>query len=149
MKSIQELLGDTKPKNVAKILKAFTKGGSEQYKDAFMAEVFNPTARDFQENKCIVTENFIGDYSLYAGLGGMIRVIPLNKVVNLYRTNVTLSGGKIEYNFDAFNLAVELDDNDRMFIAQMTKTVKSMDAYNDLIAYIRSRISSINGGATC
>lgn len=149
MKGIQEILGDTKPKSVAKIDKAFAKGGCEQYKDAFMSEVLKPSARDFQNNKCIVTDNFICYYGLYAGLGSMLRVIPLEKIVNLYRSNVTITDKGLEYSYDYFNLALELDNNERVFVAQTSKNAKTMDAYNDIIAFIRGRISVMGGGASC
>lgn len=144
MKPIKEILGDTKPKNEAKIKKAFEKGDCSQYMTQFMAEATKTTAIDFPKVKCLVTDNFFCCYSLFGGgLSNLLKVIPLDQIVNIYRSNIDINGN---FDYDDFHLDIELRDGGKLQVASVPRNAKTfMTIYEDVLACTRSRITVMEG----
>lgn len=144
MKPIKDILGDTKPKNVAKITKAFEKGDCIQYMEPFMAEATKPTAMDFPKVKCLVTDNFFCCYALFAaGLANLMTVVPLDQIVSLYRSNI---GNNREFDYDNFHLDIELRDGSRLHVASVPRNAKTfMTIYEEVLAYTRSKLTVMEG----
>lgn len=144
MKPIKEILGDTKPKNVAKITKAFEKGDCSQYMVPFMTEAVKPTAMDFPKVKCLVTDSFFCCYALFGGgFGNIMTVVPLNQIVNLYRSNLGNNG---EYDYDNFHLDVDLCDGRKLHVASVPRSAKTfMTIYEEVLACTRSRLTVMEG----
>ena len=144
MKPIKEILGDTKPKNVEKITKAFEQGDCSQYMAPFMAEATKTTAIDFPKVKCLVTDNYFCCYSLFGGgFSNLLRVVPLDQIVNLYRSNID-SEGKFDY--DNFHLDIELRDGRKLLVTSVPRSAKTfMTIYEELLACTRSRITVMEG----
>lgn len=138
MKSIRERLNDTKPKNAAKIVKAFENGGCSCYQVSFINEVNSSTAVDFPNLKCIVTDNYFGCYDkLGVAFSNAMVVIPLNQIANLYRTNIDADN---TYNYSFFHLAVELTNGSRKLMTDVSRNKKTfMGLYGDLIECVRNR----------
>lgn len=144
MKPIKEILGDTKPKNVAKITKAFEQGNCSQYMASFMAEAIKPTAMDFPKVKCLVTDNYFCCYSLFGGgLSNQLTVVALDQIVNIYRSNIGNNG---EYDYDNFHLTIELRNGNRLHVASVPRNAKTfMTIYEEVLACTRSRITVMEG----
>lgn len=144
MKPIKDILGDTKPKNIAKIEKAFVQGNCRQFMEVFMEEALKPTAMDFPKVKCLVTEHYFCCYSSFGGgLTNMMTVVPLDQIVNLYRSNIGNNG---EYDYDNFHITIELRNGNRRHVASVPRNAKTfMTIFEEVLAYTRSRITVMEG----
>lgn len=143
MKSLHERLTVTKPKQEAKLAKAFENGGCLQYQAAFLNEVYRPTAVDFPALQCVVTESFFSCYNMLgSGFSNLMVVIPLDQIVNFYRTNINSEN---KYDYDYFYLALELADGSKRITASMPRNAKTfMEIYSGLIACLRDRTRNRN-----
>lgn len=144
MKLVKEMLGDTKPKNVSKITKAFEQGACSQYMPSFMAEAVKSSAIDFPKVKCLVTDNFFCSYTyLGVAFSNSITVVPLDQIVNLYRSNINQNG---EYDYDWFYLALELCDGRKLYAAPFQRNAKTYATlYEDVVTCVRGRINVMEG----
>lgn len=140
MKSIKDTFSDTKPKTVAKITKAFEKGNCVGYMDQFKGELMLPSAQDFPEIKCVVTDSFICSYNLFmSAFTNEITIIPINQVANLYRSNIDIENN---YDYDTFHLTLELKDGWKRYIGNYARNLKnSMNVYDGILTCVRGRIN--------
>lgn len=142
MKPMKDILGDTSPKNVAKITKACEKGNCSQYMAQFLAEAVKPTAMDFPKVKCLVTDNYFCCYSLFGGISKVLTIVPISQIVTLYRCN--LSNGTFDY--DSFHLAIELCDGSRLHVGSVPRNAKTfMTIFEEVIACTRRRLTIMEG----
>lgn len=138
MKSIFEVLGDTKPKSVEKLEKAFEKGECSQFKDEFMKEALIGTAKDFANVKCLVTDNYFCCYTGFIGaFGKSILVFPLSLIGNLYRSNIN---AEPKYDYDNFYLQLELTNGKRIVVSPLLRRSKNaFNAYDEIVKYVKSK----------
>lgn len=144
MKSVKEMISDTKPKNVKKITTAFEKGGCSQYMASFIVEAVKPSAIDFPKVKCLVTDNFFCSYTyLGVAFSNSITVVPLDQIVNLYRSNINQNG---EYDYDWFYLAIELCDGRKLYTAPFQRNAKTFASlYEEVVVCARGRMKVMEG----
>lgn len=122
-KFVDNILSD-KPKTIEKMAKAFEKGGCSQYMDALIADVKTGTGTDFGKIFIYVTDNFVVDYTFFMrGLGNTIKVVPINMVVNAYRSNIDYATNK--YSYDYLNLSIETSDGQRVVMGNVYRTLKT------------------------
>lgn len=140
MKGVKDLILDESPKNIKKLEKMFTKDpGSGALFEGLKAEVNRPSAQDFPKFKMMVTDSYVCFWRNM--LGGSLEIIPLDKITNIYRTNI-ING---QYNYENFTLAVESGNSIRYLATYPRTSVKSMDVFNEVIEAVRAKIA-INGG---
>lgn len=144
MKSIQEILGDTKPKSIEKLNKAFESSGFGQYKDSFIAEALSAGAKDFPNIKCIVTDTYLCCYfGLVSAFGKSVFVVPLSGIKSVYRSNIN---NEPKYDYDNFYLGVEFNNGNRCSVATLLRHSKNvLHAYDDIIAYVNSKKALVEG----
>lgn len=135
------ILGDSSPKNVEKVTKGFEKGGCLQYKDAVTAEAAKSTAVDFPKLRCIITDNYYVDYSLFmCMLNNKMSIIPLNQIATLYRSNIIFSDSA---HYDYFNLTLELKNGIRIPCNRISRNGNNcLTAYDEIIALVKTKISN-------
>lgn len=79
---------------------------------------------------------------LGSGLSNLMVVIPLDQIVNFYRTNINSDN---KYDYDYFYLALELADGSKRITASMPRNAKTfMGIYSGLMACLRDRIRNRN-----
>lgn len=139
MKPIKERLSSTKPKNLKKITKAFENGGCSSYQEAFMQEVIKDTAVDFPAVGCIVTDTYFCCYSTFDyGVFNDMTVIPIEQIVNLYRTNIDQQN---RYDFAGFYLAIERSNGSKIVTANVPRDKKNiMQIYDEVISCVRGKM---------
>ena len=140
MKDALEELREMSSKTQKKLDEFFEKNGNQQqYRETFLADINKSSAMCFKKTRCIVTDN----YFLYYGVMGPFsksggsEIIPLNRVTNIYRSNIIQNGqGRFEYHFSCFDLVFELDgdENRRLYCCRELRTNNLQDIYKDEIA---------------
>lgn len=138
MKSIFEILGDTNPKSVEKLQKAFEKGECAGYKEEFLKEALSSSAKDFANIKCLVTDNYFCCYTnLVSAFSKSVMVFPLSYIANLYRSNIN---AEPKYDYTTFFLQLEITNGKRIVVAPVLRRSKNaMNAYDEIVKYVRSK----------
>ena len=143
-KPINVLLLDESEKNQKKInrmlegnkISQLTVTNFEQMK----SEVARGEFTDFSKIKIMITSSYLVYYNMI--LGYFFEIIPLNMIVNAYRTNMCNG----EYDYNNFNLAVELTDSSVGYISTYIKTDKNYDVYEPVITELKVRAENWSRG---
>lgn len=142
--TLQKLVSPDSEKQSKKIQKCLENGNSTMYYSAFCGEASTGNVTDFPLNKSAVSGSFFCDYSNLSTVGlNLVRIIPLNMIVNAYRSNMVNS----EYKYDYFYLAIELNSGETIYCCPGNRNTKiSMDAFTELIKAIADRKSKQSFG---
>lgn len=142
MKTIVDILKDTDQKTVDKVTKAFEKSGCTEYMSAFIAEATSATAMDFPKIHCMITNSFIGAYDTSIRMSYHMFVYPLDQVVNIYRSNISVDG---KYDFTGFYLYADMADGSKKMLTFNSRKGNKVDTYDEIVGYFKNK-KNVTGG---
>lgn len=133
MKSVQEIFSESSCAD--KLAKALAKSASEQYKDAFCAELNSTSCVDFPKLRMFVSDSFLCIYN-FGALKYEVQLVPIADMANLYRSNVWNN----EYDFKNWFLVAENAEGQRRFLAsQLRRGTKNINVFDEVISCIREK----------
>ena len=133
MKTVQEIFGDSA--SAEKLAKALNKSASEQYADAFRAELNAASCVDFPKLRMFVSDSFLCIYN-FGALKFDVQLISIAEMANIYRSNMWNG----EYDFKNWYLVSENAEGQRRFLAsELRRGTKNMNVFDEVIACLRSK----------
>ena len=155
MKKMQEVLGDTSPKNMKQLTRSLSRGEGLEHLSSMQAELNSSYTKDYPLIGCLLTENYLVDYSWAGGFSkATLCIIPIKEITEIYRTNLAPNKkGEWKYDFDSFFLAIHSNSEFRGLYCRTfrspAKKFPYLETYQQVINHIRGNINSFSGGAAC